>query len=58
MAINYADRLMRGSVTYLTLKETVPIGTVLPDRESHVRELLRLETDEEIIEAWNAMSGH
>jgi hypothetical protein len=32
--------------------ETLPIGKVFPERESHVRELCRLESDAEAGENW------
>jgi hypothetical protein len=47
----HANRMIAGAVRYEALKRE-PIGSLLPDRESHVRELCRLESDAEAGENW------
>jgi hypothetical protein len=51
MSEGYATRMIVGAQRYDAL-ETLPIGKVFPERESHVRELCRLESDAEAGENW------
>lgn len=49
----YATRMICGFVKCEALK-TLPIGKVLPERESHVRQLLRIESDSDAATVWQA----
>ena len=48
---NYANKMIRGAQQYAAIKTGTKVP-VLPDRESHVRELCRLESDAEAGENW------
>lgn len=49
MAKQHADRLIQSAEAASKMEQ---IGSILPARESHVRELLKLETDEQRAEVW------
>lgn len=63
MSKSYASRIIRAAAIVLELEKRLPIGnfSVLPTSESQVRELLRLRSGEERVEAWtkavNACDG-
>lgn len=51
MDVNRAKQLIEAASVS---EKMVPIGTILPTRESHVRALLKLEFDSERAAAWRA----
>jgi len=51
MSRQHASLLIVGSVRYDSLKMSTVVD-ILPERERHIRELCRLESDDEAAEVW------
>jgi len=49
---SYGDRLIRSAEIFSDLEKVVPIGTILPGKENHIRPLAKLETPTQRAEVW------